>query len=260
MRSIRQAAALAVFAWVALGACVQNGSSRCGNGLVCPMGTSCGPSGDRCVYNDLLSACNHATDGDACTVPGLPPNKCVGGVCQASQCGDGRVTGAEQCDGTSLDAKNCQSLGFYAPDGLACTSDCKFDTAACVGKCGDGVKNGPEQCDGPDLGHATCFTAGYYAEPGLGCRSDCTFDTTACGGGHCGDGIINGPEQCDGAVFKIADCKGLGYAGALTTLKCSASCRYTASSCLCSTNSRCAPNTERCDCPKTGGCGCVAVQ
>lgn len=239
----------------ALGACLQNHETRCGN-VTCPMGMGCGPSENTCVYTDLLEACRGLGDGAACTVPGLPPNKCMNGVCQASRCGDGRVTGAEDCDGKALGAKSCQSLGFYRPDGLACTSDCKFDAALCVGRCGDGIKNGPEQCDTADLGGATCFNAGYYAAPGLGCKSDCTFETAACGGGHCGDGIINGLEQCDGATFKAASCDAVGFQGATTGLKCSKNCRYTATSCQCTATSRC-PVGQRCDCPKTGGCGCV---
>jgi hypothetical protein len=242
-----------------LAACVQSRASNCGN-VTCPMGTSCGPSGQTCVYTDMLEACLSQADGAACTVAGLPQNKCMSGVCQASRCGDGRVTGAEACDGTALGSKTCRSLGFYESSGLACTSDCRFDTTRCVGRCGDGIKNGPEQCDSGDLGGATCFTAGYYAARSLACKSDCTFDTAACGGGRCGDGIINGLEQCDGTALKVADCATAGFAGATTSLKCSKNCRYTATSCLCTPTARCAATTQRCDCPKTGGCGCVVAK
>lgn len=252
----------------ALAACVQSHASRCGD-LTCPMGMSCGPSGDACVYTDMLEACHSLADGAPCTVPGLPPNKCMNGVCQASRCGDGRITGAEDCDGSDLRSKTCLALGFYQPDGLACGSDCKFDTKRCVGRCGDGIKNGPEQCDGTDLGHATCFAAGFYAAPGLACKSDCTFDTAKCGGGRCGDGLINGLELCDGTTFpqvagsnppKTVDCTAAGFQGATTGLKCSKTCRYTATSCLCTATARCAAKTQRCECSKTGGCGCVAAK
>jgi hypothetical protein len=252
-------AACVMLVGFALAACLQSNASKCGN-ITCPIGTSCGPSGDTCVYTDMLEACQSLTDGAACTVPGLPPNKCMNGVCQASRCGDGRVTGAEDCDGTVLGSKTCQSLGFYQPDGLACTSDCKFDTTHCVGKCGDGIKNGPEQCDSADLGKATCFTAGFYAAPGLACKPDCTFDTAACHGGRCGDSILNGLEQCDGTVLKVADCSAAGFTGATTSLKCSKNCRFTATSCLCTPTTRCAAKTQRCECSKTGGCGCVTAK
>lgn len=262
VRRVRRARWIAVglmLAGFALAACVQSRATRCGDRM-CPMGTSCGPSGDTCVYTDMLEACSALTDGATCTIAGLPPNKCMGGICQASRCGDGRVTGAEECDGTALGGETCQSRGFYQPSGLSCTSDCKLDTSRCVGRCGDGMKNGPEQCDGPDLGHATCFTVGYYAAPGLACKSNCTFNTGSCGGGKCGDGIINGLEQCDGAALKVADCTAAGFVGATTSLGCSKSCRYTQKSCLCTPTQRCAAKTQRCECTKTGGCGCVAVK
>jgi hypothetical protein len=249
----------AILVGVALAACVQSSATRCGD-LTCPAGTSCGPSANTCVYTDMLEACQSLPDGAPCTVAGLAPNKCMNGVCQASRCGDGRVTGAEDCDGSVIGAQTCLSLGFYQPGNLGCTADCKFDTSRCVGKCGDGIKNGPEQCDGTDLGGATCFAAGYYAAPGLACKPDCTFDTTACGGGHCGDGLLNGLEQCDGTVLKAASCAVAGFQGATTGLKCSKTCRYTASSCLCTPTARCNATTQRCECTKTGGCGCVTAK
>jgi hypothetical protein len=259
------AAVCVLLAGLALAACVQSHASRCGD-ITCPVGTSCGPSGDTCVFTDLIEACQGLTDGASCTVPGLMPNKCQGGVCQASRCGDGRITGAEECDGTAFGSKTCQSLGFYQSGGLACTSECKFDKARCVGRCGDGIKNGPEQCDGSDLGGATCFAAGYYAAPGLACKSDCTFNTAACHGGRCGDGVINGLELCDGTALpkagnpaKTVDCTAIGFQGATTGLQCSKNCRYTATSCLCTPTTRCNLK-ERCECSKTGGCGCVAIK
>ena len=242
----------------ALAACVQSSSTKCGD-VTCPTGMGCAPSGTSCVFNDMLEACARRADGASCTVAGLPPNKCLSGVCQASRCGDGRVTGAEECDGADLGSNSCQSQGFYSSDGLACTSDCKLDTSHCVGRCGDGIKNGNEQCDGADLGHATCFTAGFYKAPGLACNANCTFNTAACGGGKCGDNVINGLELCDGAALKVKDCTAAGFTGATTALKCSKTCRYTTTSCLCTPTKRCDAVTQRCECTKTGGCGCVNI-
>ena len=235
--------------------CLNSGSSKCGD-LICPSGTSCMAqnSANKCIDSDLVVACNGLPDGAPCTVPGLPPSTCMGGVCQASRCGDGRITGAEQCDGSLLQGATCLTEGFYNPDGLACGSDCKYDTSSCVGKCGDGIKNGPELCDGSDLGTATCFDVGYYAAPGLKCKADCTFDSSSCTGGHCGDGIINGLEECDGTAMGSATCAKLGFAGSLSALSCSSSCTFSASSCLCTTG-RCPPG-DTCSCSKTG-CDCV---
>ena len=234
-------------------ACLKSGASKCGD-LICPAGTACAAN-DVCVDADLVAACIGRTDGAACDVAGLPPATCSGAVCQASRCGDGRVTGAEKCDGDKLQNHTCQTEGFYSAGGIACGPDCKLDTSACVGRCGDGVKNGPELCDGADLGSASCFDVGFYAAAGLKCKADCTFDSASCAGGHCGDHVVNGLEECDGPAMGSASCKSLGYLGSLSTLACSASCTFSSSSCLCTTG-RCNPNTETCSCSKTG-CDCV---
>jgi hypothetical protein len=239
-----------------LAGCVHSEAQTCGD-LVCPATMMCAPAGDHCVDADLVVACRGGDDGKPCTVAGLPSATCKAGICQASRCGDGRVTGSEECDGAVFaGGKTCQSLGFYEKDGLRCTADCKLDTSRCVGRCGDGKKNGHEQCDGTDLGGATCFTAGFYAAPGLGCTKDCTFDTSRCGGGRCGDGVINGLEQCDGTKLSTT-CFKLGYPGVSTGLFCSAKCTFTAKSCLCGNGVRCKANKEKCVCAKTG-CDCVA--
>jgi hypothetical protein len=240
-----------------IGGCIRSGSSKCGD-LMCPSGTTC--MGDNvCVDTDLVAACEQLANGATCNVAGLPPATCAAGICQASRCGDGRVTGGEKCDGSDMHAHTCETEGFYTStgNGLACTSDCKLDTSACSGSCGDGIKNGPELCDGNDLGGATCFQVGFYASAGLKCKADCTFDVSTCTGGHCGDQTINGLEECDGPALGSASCKSLGYLGSLSNLSCSRSCTFSSSSCLCTTG-RCKPNTEKCACSKTG-CDCVPI-
>lgn len=44
----------------------------------------------------------------------------------AAQCGNGVVEEGEECDGTNLGSKTCESEG-YASGTLGCTADCKFD-------------------------------------------------------------------------------------------------------------------------------------
>jgi hypothetical protein len=237
--------------------CVASGASRCSNDLVCPTGMTCSPAGDQCVYDDLMVACRALGDGEVCSVAGMPPGKCLGGVCQASRCGDSRVTGVEECDGATMRNQTCQMLGYYESAGLGCTAECKFDTSQCVGRCGDGVKNGDEQCDGADLGDASCLTAGYHLPKGLACKPDCSFETAACGGGRCGDGVINGLEQCDGSKFNKS-CSGLGFNGAMSGMACTGNCLFSSRSCLCAPGQRCAARTQRCECTKFG-CGCVAA-
>jgi hypothetical protein len=255
-----------ILGWVIAGAavalapaCVTSDASRCTDDLLCPSGMVCAPSGDGCVDSDLVAACSSKDDGEECLVAGMPTATCKTGVCQASRCGDGRVTGVEDCETDLMHGQTCRTLGFYEEAGLSCGSDCKFDTSSCIGSCGDGVKNGREQCDGNDLGGATCFTAGFYKAQQLGCRADCTFDVSACGGGRCGDGIVNGLEQCDGARFNRT-CDTLGFAGALSGLSCTSNCLFSNQSCTCATGRRCKGKLQRCDCSKFGGCGCVATQ
>ena len=249
--------ACAALAWLAAGAgCLASGNSHCSNDLTCPSGMSCHPSGEGCVDSDLVVACRGGDDGKPCSVAGMPPASCLGGVCQASRCGDGRITGAEQCDGNLLKSQTCQTQGFYEPAGLRCGADCKFDTSACVGRCGDGIKNGMEQCDGKDLGGASCFAAGFYRARGLACKADCTFDIQSCTGGRCGDGAINGLEQCDGKTFNRT-CDSMGFAGVMSGLSCTAKCTFSSQSCLCSPGRRCKANKQHCECSKFGSCGCV---
>lgn len=239
-------------------ACVTSAASRCSD-LVCPAGMMCSPSGDQCVDTDLVAACRGGGDGEACTVAGMPPATCLGGVCQANRCGDGRVTGAEECDGNALKGRTCREFGFYEQEALRCGADCRYDTSQCLGRCGDGIKNGSELCDGKDLGGATCFNAGFYKAAGLACKPDCSYDVRSCTGGRCGDGIINGLEQCDGPSLNNKTCETLGFKGAMSGLTCSPSCTYTTRSCLCNAGLRCKSKTQRCDCAKFG-CGCVADQ
>lgn len=241
------------------GGCVSSDGSQCSDDLVCPAGKMCAPAGGGCIDSDLVLACSGKDDDEGCLVAGLPPAMCRGGVCQASRCGDGRVTGAEECDADLLMGQTCQTLGFYDEAGLTCGDDCRFDTSACVGRCGDGIKNGDEQCDGAELGGATCFTAGFYKAAGLACKADCSFETAACTGGRCGDGIVNGLEQCDGEDFNRS-CATLGFTGAMSDLSCTSNCLFSNQSCLCYGGNRCRARMQRCDCPKLGGCGCVSAQ
>jgi hypothetical protein len=102
----------------------------------------------------------------------------------AAMCGDGRVNGDEECDGTALGNNECSSVGEFTGGELACADDCTFDTTACTGgdDCGNGVIDGDEQCDGTELGGMTCTDVDAGGGE-LGCADDCTFDTSACEGG-----------------------------------------------------------------------------
>ncbi len=47
-------------------------------------------------------------------------------------CGNGKIDGNEQCDGTELGGSTCQSIGFTGGD-ISCNSSCTLNTSACTG-------------------------------------------------------------------------------------------------------------------------------
>ena len=116
-------------------------------------------------------------------------------VAGPSICGDGLVTGDEECDDGNDPGK------YPHNDDSACggcTTSCKFGPY-----CGDGITNGPEECD---VGAANAVAYGPF-----GC-------TVACTNSHyCGDGILdaNRGEQCDLGVAN-------GQPGSLCTSDCAA--------------------------------------
>jgi fibro-slime domain-containing protein len=145
-------------------------------------------------------------------------------LCQP-HCGDGVVTGGEECDcgdGTIPAPASCPGPNDK-PSYTGCTSQCKWGPY-----CGDGVVSDGEECDNgtnnSDYGSTSGCAAGCklparcgdgivqtaYAEecddgpknatssdPNAaygGCTSNCQR------GGFCGDGVVNGSEQCDDGV------------------------------------------------------------
>jgi fibro-slime domain-containing protein len=107
-----------------------------------------------------------------------------------SVCGDGVITGNEQCDdGNTVSGDGCSST---------CQVEAHY-TCPMAGKpcihdviCGDGLIEGMEQCDdgntvSDDGCSSTCMLeCGWQCPPGTACRA-----------AECGDGIVAGNEQCD---------------------------------------------------------------
>lgn len=102
--------------------------------------------------------------------------------CPAASCGDGEVSGLEECDGADLDGRTCQGLGY---DGgvLACSGECLLDLTGCTGDavCGNGIIDGDEECDGASLGSGSCVDFGYEGGT-LTCDASCLYDVTPCVG------------------------------------------------------------------------------
>jgi len=165
----------------------------------------------------LSAICLVAGLGMACPPP--PPDDFDYYTPPVSVCGNDRKQKGERCDGTDLNDKTCEALGF-GPGALSCLESCDdFDRRGCGAPegCGDGVQMGVELCDGADLDGETCETLGLG--PGLLlCNANCgNFDTALCAPPpDCGDGKRRGAELCDGEDFGAVSCEALGYrSGAL---------------------------------------------
>ncbi|HVW66904.1 MAG TPA: myxococcus cysteine-rich repeat containing protein [Candidatus Peribacteraceae bacterium] len=107
-------------------------------------------------------------------------------------CGDGLLTGSEQCDdGNTVDGDGCSSACKIEP-GFQCVTT---QPSRCWARCGDGIKTTTEKCDdgntvGGDGCSATCnIEFGYICS---GSPSVCSIP------GICGDGKVNAAsETCD---------------------------------------------------------------
>jgi len=108
---------------------------------------------------------------------------CVGDCCP--DCGDGALTGFEQCDGANLNGATCEDL-CYDGGTLSCAEWCGYDTAQCTGTgpiCGNQTVEGGicgEECDGSNLDGQTCESLNHDGGT-LGCTSGCQFDFSGCG-------------------------------------------------------------------------------
>lgn len=177
---------MAAVVGLAVGAsCVQSNSTACGSGRVCPPDRVCDEVHDGCVLPAQLTACNGATEGDACEISAPGDGTCHDGVCLLPDCGNGIREGAEDCDGTDLgmaaDGRliDCTDYGYHEPQPLSCRSDCLLDLTVCAGtRCGDDLVNGPEICDGAPPTES-CVAFGYDRGV-LGCTTACAPDFSGC--------------------------------------------------------------------------------
>ncbi len=73
-------------------------------------------------------------------------------------CGDGVRVEGEACDGADLGDATCEALGYDSGE-LACTFDCTFEDAGCLGseRCGDGLDNDKDGLS--DCGDSDCTSA-----------------------------------------------------------------------------------------------------
>lgn len=79
-------------------------------------------------------------------------------------CGDGNITGNEQCDDKNTTA------------GDGCSATCQVENV-----CGNATIEAGESCDGANLNGSNCTTLGF-ADGTLSCTASCQLDSTACVG------------------------------------------------------------------------------
>jgi len=107
-------------------------------------------------------------------------------------CGDGVVSGNEECDcagrpctAEGLGGMTCLDIddplaGVLTGGELSCNpASCRFDTSTCT-HCGDGQVNGNEACDGELTERVTCRETGRGTAGEVVCGADCQLDTSAC--------------------------------------------------------------------------------
>lgn len=105
-----------------------------------------------------------------------------GGEGGQSQCGNGVVEEAEDCDGDDFGDSSCLTLGFRGGK-LGCTPRCGFDVSKCspMAVCGDSLRAEDEFCEVNDLAGASCETFGF-ASGTLACDGQCRFEFSGCSG------------------------------------------------------------------------------
>ncbi len=202
----------------------------CGDGRV--VGREDCDDGNEELGDGCDDECSIEPDFTCQTAPGRMPQT----VCAMTDCGDGVVDAAEQCDdGNSRDMDGCSVVcliekcgdrvvqdGEECDDGNAeagdgCSPSCMTE------RCGDGVVHADESCDdGNEIDGDGCSATCVAEECGDGivqadlgeeCDDGNSFGDDGCGSTclseRCGDGIPQRLEECDDANLDGGDgCSG----------------------------------------------------
>ena len=163
--------------------------AECGNGVAEP--------GEACDDGEVTANCTAA-----CTIPECGDTECNGlaGEDAAScsddcpdSCGDGLVTGLEQCDGAELGGQSCIDFGYATAGALSCDdTTCEFDAVTgCSAVCGNAALEPGEECDDANTALDDGCSDVCAIEEGWDCNEadGCVED--------CGDGFVIGEEECD---------------------------------------------------------------
>lgn len=151
-------------------------------------------------------------------------------------CGDGIISGMEQCDGANLNNTCTSSGGNYTGGTIRCDPrTCTLDYRQCTrAVCGDGRVEGNEACDGTNVRGATCWSGTVGT---VRCTPYCRLDESDCKPATCGNGRKDDGEDCDGQDFGGETCERLygNNPDASGPLRCASNCRYDQSRCFPST-------------------------
>ncbi|HVI03375.1 MAG TPA: hypothetical protein VM869_31980 [Enhygromyxa sp.] len=199
-----------------------------------PRGRSCGDGWWDPEYEECDESSGDRSYVDECRKQGWDKNaECDPNTCEiraseleCEQCGDGKASGTEVCDGNDVRGATCPSGSGV----VRCTDKCELDFELCPEVCGDGVVNGTEECEPslscgsdedcgpgrvcymllgecvPSDGFGPNLSCGYYNTFAIGmeqkiekpyasgtisrCTDECVFGRNNCG--FCGDGELDG--------------------------------------------------------------------
>lgn len=133
-------------------------------------------------------------------------SECIG----YAECGDGKITYDEDCDGSLLKDADCTAIGYYSGE-LSCNEYCRYDISDCQ-RCGDGIIQKDEICDVFGPYDTSCADEGLFGGPAI-CSDDCTGpDYSKCNGL-----FVIGSGRYDGLDSATVDYEGnlliFGYTG-----------------------------------------------
>jgi hypothetical protein len=161
----------------------------------CDPGNGCDITED-CVCPDCFddAFCSGACELDGVCDPYNEGCQCADCAdnpsCEPATCGDGMITGGEQCEAMDLDGQDCLTLGFGGGM-LDCAADCTFDTSMCeppAVACVD--VEADDSCT--DADPLACVCQGCDAGNGCEISEDCTCPDCAM------DGFCTDACQLDG--------------------------------------------------------------
>ncbi len=128
-----------------------------------------------------------------------PKFLCTPAVRGTDFCGDGTITGTEECE--------------PADDG-ACPDRCQLDCSCGVipSTCGNDIIDGNDDCDGLDLGGETCQSLGFGGGL-LVCSAGCGLDVSGCSPLALGSFSATGQTICWDSSGTVIPCAGSGHDG-----------------------------------------------